>query len=76
MPVTSEMIIALPGETADSWLYSLNKDYELGIDFMRSNFLNLVPNTELYTDKFQKEYKVKSKILAFPSARTRIQATT
>ena len=28
------MIIALPGETADSWLYSLNKDYELGIDFM------------------------------------------
>jgi len=66
LPVTSEMIIALPGETADSWLYSLNKDYELGIDFMRSYFLNLVPNTELYTDKFQKEHKVKSKILAFP----------
>ena len=66
LPVTSEMIIALPGETADSWLYSLNKDYELGIDFMRSYFLNLVPNTEIYTKQFRKEYNVKSKILAFP----------
>ena len=66
LPVTSEMIIALPGETADSWLYSLNRDYELGIDFMRTYFLNLVPNTEIYTDKFKKEYNVKSKVLAFP----------
>jgi hypothetical protein len=66
LPVTSEMIIALPGETADSWLESINRDYELGIDFMRTYFLNLVPNTEIYTDQFRKEYNVKSKILAFP----------
>jgi putative methyltransferase len=66
LPVTSEMIIALPGETADSWLYSLQRDYELGIDFMRTYFLNLVPNTEIYTDEFKQKYDVKSKILAFP----------
>jgi len=66
LPVTSEMIIALPGETADSWLYTLQKDYELGIDFMRTYFLNLVPNTEIYTEEFQTKNKVKSKILAFP----------
>ena len=66
LPVTSEMIIGLPGETADSWLQSIQRDYELGIDFMRTYFLNLVPNTEIYTKSFREKYQVKSKILAFP----------
>lgn len=66
LPVTSEMIIGLPGETADSWLYTLQRDYELGIDFMRTYFLNLVPNTEIYTKQFKEKYNVQSKILAFP----------
>ena len=66
LPVTSEMIIGLPGETADSWLYTLQKDYELGIDFMRTYFLNLVPNTEIYTKQFKQQHGIKSKMLAFP----------
>jgi tRNA A37 methylthiotransferase MiaB len=66
MEITSEMIIGLPGETAESWLATLQKDFDLDIRFMRSYFLNLVCNTEIYTDAYMSKAKICKKKLLFP----------
>jgi DNA repair photolyase len=66
IPTTSEMIIALPGETADSWLYTLEQNSKLGIDYIRSYFLNLVPNTPMYVDEYKTKHGIKTKRIRFP----------
>lgn len=64
IPITSEMIIALPGETAESWLKTLHHNYHnLGIDYVRSYFLHLVTNIEMTTPFYKKKYDIKTKIV-------------
>jgi hypothetical protein len=60
------MIIALPGETADSWLQSLDHNYRLGIDYIRTYFLNIVPNTPMYSNEYRNTHGIKTKLLRFP----------
>ena len=66
IPTTSEMIIALPGETAESWLNTLHYNYqEMQIDFVRTYILHVVANTPLYIDVKNKHYNIKSKKIMY-----------
>jgi radical SAM superfamily enzyme len=66
IPTTSEMIIALPGETANSWLDTLHCNYQdMQIDFVRTYILHVVANTPLYTDVKNKNYGIKSKKIMY-----------
>lgn len=66
IPTTSELIIALPGETAESWLRSLDHNHRLGIDYIRTYFLNLVSNTPMYSHEYKTKHNIKTKTLRFP----------
>lgn len=66
IPTTSELIIALPGETADGWLHTLDHNHRLGIDYIRTYFLNLVPNTPMYLPDYQAKHGIRTKLLRFP----------
>jgi len=64
IPITSEMIIALPGETADSWLKTLHHNYHgLEIDYVRTYFLHLVTNIEMMTPAYKQKYDIKTKVI-------------
>ncbi len=64
--VTSEMIIGMIGETPESWLATLEKDYTLGIDFMRPYILHVVPNTELYSAAYREKHAIQTRKIRFP----------
>ena len=66
--VSSEMIIGMPGETAESWLSSQSVDYAHGIGFMRTYLLNVVTNTVLYQQDFREQHGIKTKTVSFPYA--------
>ena len=66
IPTTSEMIIGLPGETADSWLKTLHYNYhDLGIDFIRTYILHVVANTPLYEQSYRNKWKIKTKKVGY-----------
>jgi hypothetical protein len=66
IPTTSEMIIALPGETAESWLDTLHCNYHtLGIDYVRTYILHVVANTPLYKNVKEKKYGIKTKKIIY-----------
>lgn len=66
LPVTSEMIIGLPGETPQSWLSSLQKNYDLGIHYIRTYFLIVARNTDFDSKETQQRLRIKTKKLCFP----------
>jgi hypothetical protein len=66
IPTTSELIIGLPGETAESWLKTLDHNYQLGIDYIRTYFLNVVPNTQMHDTAYQTQHGIRTKLLRFP----------
>lgn len=74
--VSSEMIIGMPGETADSWLQSQQTDYDHGIGFMRTYILNLVCNTRLYDKDYRERYAIRSKRILIPYAMKRYHKET
>jgi hypothetical protein len=65
--VNSELIIGLPGETADSWADTLFKHPELGIDFARSYPLYVLPNTPMATQEYREQHGIKSKRILLPN---------
>jgi len=66
IPTTSEMIIALPGETADSWLKTLDHNYhQLGIDYIRTYILHMVANTDMNSKQFREKYDIKTKKITY-----------
>lgn len=61
IPTTSEMIICLPNETADSWLDTLHYNYhDLNIDFVRAYILHIVVNTPIYEQVLNGEFRTKT----------------
>lgn len=74
--VSSEMIIGMPGETADSWLQSQQTDYDHGIGFMRTYILNLVCNTRLYDRDYREKYQIRSKRILIPYSMKRYHKET
>jgi radical SAM superfamily enzyme YgiQ (UPF0313 family) len=68
IPTTSEMIIGLPGETADSWLKTLHYNYhDLEIDFIRTYILHVVANTPLYEKPYRDKWQIKTKRVGYQS---------
>lgn len=65
--VNSELIIGLPGETANSWADTLFKHPELGIDFARSYPLYVLPNTPMATNEYKEEHGIKTKKIILPN---------
>lgn len=63
---TSEFIIGLPGETANTWLDSICRNHDLGIDYIRTYILNYVPNTTMYKPEYRKRFNITSKKIRFP----------
>lgn len=60
--VAAEMIIGLPGETADSWLKSLDyMTHDLGIDRAGTFILQVTRNTLLDDPEFQRQHDIKTK---------------
>lgn len=59
--VLVEMIVGLPGETSESWLEGLHKNFTLNIKDVKFNILEVIHNTPLDTDKFKKENNIKLK---------------
>lgn len=47
IPYHSELIVGLPGETPDSWLYTLDKDFGHGVETQAFHALEAVPNMPL-----------------------------
>ena len=66
IPTTSEMIIALPGETADSWLRTLDYNYHtLGIDYIRTYILHMVANTDMNHNDYREQHEIKTKLITY-----------
>jgi hypothetical protein len=62
IPTTSEMIIAMPGETADSWLRTLEYNFHtLGIDYVRTYILHIVANTDMNKQSYRTKYDIVTK---------------
>ena len=56
IPYHSELIVGLPGETPESWLYTLDKDFGHGVETQAFHALEAVPNMPLllkYRDEYQ-----------------------
>jgi|TARA_B110000902_G_scaffold137309_1_gene158895 radical SAM superfamily enzyme YgiQ (UPF0313 family) len=63
---TSEFIMALPGETAETWLDSIARNHELQIDYIRTYVLNYVPNTTMYKPEYRERFNITAKKIRFP----------
>ena len=57
IPYHSELILGLPGETPESWLYTLDKDFGHGVETQAFHALEAVPNMPLLL-KHKLEYKL------------------
>jgi len=68
--VSSELILGLPGETANSWADTLFKHQDLGIDFARSYPLYVLPNTPMSKKEYREKYKIKTKKIILPDGET------
>ena len=73
IPTTSEMIIGLPGETADSWLRTLHHNYhELGIDYVRSYILHIINNTDMNKKEYRERHKITTKTVQYKSQEVQV----
>ena len=64
--INSELIIGLPGETPTSYLDTLCKHIELGIDFARTYPLYILPNTPMNKKDYRSKFNIKSKKIYLP----------
>lgn len=55
--INSELIIGMPGETAETWLDVLQKDIDNGCAFNRAYPLSVMPNTTYYSKEFRDKYQ-------------------
>jgi len=65
---TSELIMALPGETSSTWLDTIAHNHFLGIDYIRTYMLNYVPNTTMYKKEYRERFNITAKTIRFPYA--------
>lgn len=57
IPYHSEMIVGLPGETPETWLYTIDKDYGHGVQTQAFHALEAVPNMPLLLNH-REEYQL------------------
>jgi len=65
IPYVSELIAGLPGETAESWLYTLQKDFEYGVNFQNIYNLEIVANMPMLLES-EEEFQLNIKPVYFP----------
>ena len=65
IPYNSELIVGLPGETSETWLYTLQKDFEFGVDFQNIYNLEIVANMPMLLDH-EEDYQLKIKTVYIP----------
>ena len=68
--VNTELIIGLPGETAETWADTLFKHKELGIDFARGYPLYILPNTPMAKQEYKDKHGIKTKKMILPDGET------
>lgn len=73
IPYHSEMIVGLPGETTESWLYTLDKDFGHEVESQAFHALEAVPNMPLLLNN-REEYDIK--LFRAYAVRDDIHATT
>jgi putative methyltransferase len=61
LPVTTDLLIGLPGETAESHFRTLCEAFDLGFDTLDIYNIRLLPGTDYETEESRKKYGVKSK---------------
>lgn len=66
LQIKSEMILGLPGETVESYIKSLETDYNLGIVSMRSYPLIFIVNTPMYDTEYRIKHGLKTKRILLP----------
>ena len=66
-PVHTELIVGLPNETPDSWLDTLQKDFDLGVYYSRGYSLSVLPNAPLAQKNYIDKYQIKIKELKIPT---------
>lgn len=57
----TDILLGLPGETADSHLTSLSKAYELGFNSIGGGEIRLLKGSDLETDESRKKFEIKTK---------------
>lgn len=57
IPYVSELIMGLPGETPESWLYTLDKDVEFGVAFQNIYPLEMVTNMPMLLETYDMEFQ-------------------
>lgn len=65
IPYVSELIAGLPGETSESWLYTLQKDFEYGVNFQNIYNLEIVANMPMLLES-EEEFQLNIKPVYFP----------
>jgi radical SAM superfamily enzyme YgiQ (UPF0313 family) len=66
LPYNSEHIIGLPGETPQSWLASIQKDFEIGSSRQTAYPLEVVVNMPLYSAEHRSRFELKIDTVYFP----------
>jgi len=74
--VYTELILGLPGETSTSWLDTLAKEFELGVDYSRTYSLNVLPNAPMSDRSYIKDHGIKLKEFWIPVEFHDLDATT
>jgi radical SAM superfamily enzyme YgiQ (UPF0313 family) len=65
-PVHTELIVGLPEETPDSWLDTLQKEFEIGVSYSRGYSLSVLPNAPLAKKDYIEKYGIKLKTILIP----------
>ena len=73
IPYHSEMIVGLPGETSETWLYTLDKDFGHEVETLAFHALEAVPNMPLLLNK-REEYDLE--VFKFYADRESVYNTT
>ena len=62
METRTDVLIGLPGETADSHLKTLRKAFDLGFDVIGIYNIRMLPGSELENEDYRKRYAIRTKV--------------
>lgn len=65
--VHTELIIGLPGETPETWLDTLQKEFDMGVYYSRAYSLSVLPNAPMAKKEYLDRYKIQLKDIFIPT---------
>jgi len=66
--VHTELIIGLPGETPETWLDTLQKEFDMNVYYSRAYTLSILPNAPMAKKEYIEKYRIRSKDIFIPTA--------